>query len=98
MEDEDGERAEGAVAISAARPPGGRTRDAAVPRNGLRQALVEAGARPPAERSPRARGVERAARLAVGLGRDPTQASAEAGECRDLLRQLADRDLAPSRG
>src|SRR5919198_775984 len=57
------------------------------------QALFEAGARPEAKQAGSARGVEVAARLAVGFGPIPADLAREAGQPGDQLGQAPDGDL-----
>jgi nitroimidazol reductase NimA-like FMN-containing flavoprotein (pyridoxamine 5'-phosphate oxidase superfamily) len=68
--------------------------DGAVPRDRPAQPLAEVGARAEAEGQLGTLGVHGAARLAVGLAGIPDDLAREAGLARDLLRQLADPDLA----
>src|SRR6266566_9374189 len=66
-----------------------------VPGDGPAQAFVEGRARAEAELTLGPGDVQRAARLAVGLGRVPADLAAEAGQPGDQLRQVADGDLHP---
>src|SRR5215212_5019967 len=65
----------------------------AVPLDGALEALFQRRLRGPSQDSLRAAHVQRPPGLPVGLRGIPLQSARESAERRDLLRELADRDL-----